>query len=30
MRNVADVTGFHARVYFDTATREKAEILREA
>ena len=30
MRNATDITGFHAHVYFDAATRAKAETLREA
>jgi aromatic ring-cleaving dioxygenase len=29
MRDAADITGFHAHVYFDAATREKASTLRE-
>jgi aromatic ring-cleaving dioxygenase len=29
MRDATDITGFHAHVYFDAATREKAERLRE-
>lgn len=29
MRDVAHITGYHAHVYFDDATREKAERLRE-
>jgi DOPA 4,5-dioxygenase len=30
MRNVGDITGFHAHVYFNTDERKKAEALRVA
>ena len=29
MREITDITGFHAHVYFDAATRDTAERLRE-